>query len=196
MNQTHINFLLNSLFWSHTELFDLSFMSLIMMFQQLSTSFPNRIQTTHPHPNLTSSTNLYVSSINGKDHFHPLNPHNSFPLFFHRMFHFLLVMDRKTGMLQSMGSLRVGRDWATELNWTSCQQWLFILNCIVFLHMPNTPVYSSVYYSPKSERKTTEVFPNLIYLFLPNPHFIHHHWYKFKPKVMITQTISSWFLKA
>ena len=31
--------------------------------------------------------------------------------------------------------------------------------------MPNTPVYSSVYYSPKSERKTTEVFPNLIYLF-------------------------------
>ena len=28
-----------------------------------------------------------------------------------------LVMDRKPGMLQSMGSQRVGHDWATELNW-------------------------------------------------------------------------------
>ena len=28
-----------------------------------------------------------------------------------------LVMDRKPGMLQSMGSQRVGPDWVTELNW-------------------------------------------------------------------------------
>ena len=27
-----------------------------------------------------------------------------------------LVMDRKSGMLQFMGSQRVGHDWATELN--------------------------------------------------------------------------------
>ena len=29
-----------------------------------------------------------------------------------------LVMDREACMLQSMGSQRVGHDWATELNWT------------------------------------------------------------------------------
>ena len=29
-----------------------------------------------------------------------------------------LVMDRQTGELQSMGSQRVGHDWAPELNWT------------------------------------------------------------------------------
>ena len=29
-----------------------------------------------------------------------------------------LVMDRRPGVLQSMGSHRVGHDWATELNWT------------------------------------------------------------------------------
>ena len=29
-----------------------------------------------------------------------------------------LVMDREPGMLRFMGSQRVGRDWATELNWT------------------------------------------------------------------------------
>ena len=28
-----------------------------------------------------------------------------------------LVMDREASMLQSMGSQRVGHDWATELNW-------------------------------------------------------------------------------
>ena len=36
-----------------------------------------------------------------------------------------LVMDRKPGVLQSMGSQRVGPDWAIELNWTeepSCTQ--------------------------------------------------------------------------
>ena len=30
-----------------------------------------------------------------------------------------LVMDRRPGMLQSMGSQRVGHDWATELNYVS-----------------------------------------------------------------------------
>ena len=29
-----------------------------------------------------------------------------------------LVMDRRPGLLQSMGLQRVGHDWATELNWT------------------------------------------------------------------------------
>ena len=29
-----------------------------------------------------------------------------------------LVMDRRPGVLQSMGSQRVGHDWVTELNWT------------------------------------------------------------------------------
>ena len=32
-----------------------------------------------------------------------------------------LVMDRRPGMLQSMGSQRVGHDWATELNWMAGQ---------------------------------------------------------------------------
>ena len=30
-----------------------------------------------------------------------------------------LLMDRKPAVLQSMGSQRVGHDWATELNWVS-----------------------------------------------------------------------------
>ena len=29
----------------------------------------------------------------------------------------------KPGMLQSMGSQRVGHNWAAELNWTECQWW-------------------------------------------------------------------------
>ena len=29
-----------------------------------------------------------------------------------------LVMDKEVGVLQSMGSQRVGHDWATELSWT------------------------------------------------------------------------------
>ena len=33
-----------------------------------------------------------------------------------------LVMDRGPGMLQFMGSQRVGHDWATELNWTELIQ--------------------------------------------------------------------------
>ena len=35
-----------------------------------------------------------------------------------------LVMDREAGMLQSMGSQRVGHDWATELNGTKLIWWI------------------------------------------------------------------------
>ena len=35
-----------------------------------------------------------------------------------------LVMDGRPGMLQSMGSPRVGHDWATELNWAEYHQML------------------------------------------------------------------------
>ena len=34
-----------------------------------------------------------------------------------------LVMDGMPGMLRSMGSQRVGHDWATELNWTEAKKW-------------------------------------------------------------------------
>ena len=34
-----------------------------------------------------------------------------------------LMMDRKPGVLQSMGSQRVGRNWATELNWKWTGNW-------------------------------------------------------------------------
>ena len=36
-----------------------------------------------------------------------------------------LVMDRRRGMLQFMGSQRVGHDWVTELNWTDFHFCLF-----------------------------------------------------------------------
>ena len=40
-----------------------------------------------------------------------------------------LVMDREDCMLQSMESQRVGRDSATELNWTElCSKWLHYVN--------------------------------------------------------------------
>ena len=40
----------------------------------------------------------------------------------------LELMDRKLGMLQSMGLQRVVHDWATELNWLSfsCTPWITI----------------------------------------------------------------------
>ena len=136
MNQTHINFPLNNLFWSHTELFDLSSMSLIMMFHQLSTSFPNRIQTTRPRPNLTSSTNLSVSSINGKDHFHPLNPHNSFPLFFHRMCHFLFVMDSEDWRAAVHG---VAKSWTRPSDWTELN---FMLAVTIYTRLHCLPSHA------------------------------------------------------
>ena len=46
-----------------------------------------------------------------------------------------LVMDREAGMLQSMGSQRVGHDWAAEWNWTACSvkgwthAWGFLSGC-------------------------------------------------------------------
>ena len=36
-----------------------------------------------------------------------------------------LVMEKQSGMLQSMGSQRVGQDWVPELNWTSFSPLLF-----------------------------------------------------------------------
>ena len=36
-----------------------------------------------------------------------------------------LVMEKEFGVLQSMGSQKVGHDWATELNWTSFSPLLF-----------------------------------------------------------------------
>ena len=39
----------------------------------------------------------------------------------------------RPGMLQSMGSQRVGHDWATEQNWTELNRWLSIEPCFEFL---------------------------------------------------------------
>ena len=36
----------------------------------------------------------------------------------------------RPGMLQSIGSQRVGHDWATELNWTLCSLTAYISHCI------------------------------------------------------------------
>ena len=46
-----------------------------------------------------------------------------------------LVMDRKPGMLQSMGSQRVGYDWATELNRTE-PNWTAWSSSTVLLRLP------------------------------------------------------------
>ena len=35
-----------------------------------------------------------------------------------------LVMDREAWLLQTMGSQRVGHDWASELNWDSVKSWV------------------------------------------------------------------------
>ena len=38
----------------------------------------------------------------------------------------------KPGVVQSMGSQRVGHDWATELNWTD-REWIFSCTILVYL---------------------------------------------------------------
>ena len=38
----------------------------------------------------------------------------------------------RPGVLQFMGSQRVGHDWATELNWTELCSWLLFLPCLQF----------------------------------------------------------------
>ena len=38
-----------------------------------------------------------------------------------------LVMDRKPGVLQSMGLQRVGHDWMTALNWTELNTYYTIM---------------------------------------------------------------------
>ena len=47
-----------------------------------------------------------------------------------------LMMDREPGMLQSMGSQRVGHDWATELNWELLNQMVVLF--LVFLRKLHT----------------------------------------------------------
>ena len=42
-----------------------------------------------------------------------------------------LVMDRKPGVLQSLGLQRVSHNWATELNWTELKVW----NCVDLILM-------------------------------------------------------------
>ena len=46
----------------------------------------------------------------------------------------VLVMDRKPGVLWSMGSQRVGHDWATELNWKykMIKRFTFYSLCYIF----------------------------------------------------------------
>ena len=46
------------------------------------------------------------------------------------------LMDRETGVLQSMGSQRVRRDWVTELNWTislMCNPGLILISVNIIL---------------------------------------------------------------
>ena len=58
-----------------------------------------------------------------------------------------LVMDREPGVLQSMGSPRVGHDWATELNWISFTfvRYLSSLLFIVSIFAWNVPLVSPIF---------------------------------------------------
>ena len=67
-----------------------------------------------------------------------------------------LVMDRKPGVLQSMGSQRDGHEWGTELNWTEPRElWLLI---------PMMLSHSVVAFCSSSPGKPTQV--NLRRVFL------------------------------
>ena len=48
-----------------------------------------------------------------------------------------LMMDRRPGMLRSMGSQRVGHDWMTELNWVIFDPALFIFLSLSANQAPN-----------------------------------------------------------
>ena len=50
-----------------------------------------------------------------------------------------LVMDRKRGVLQFVGSQRVGHDWATELNWTSSTSFHYFLLYAAHSRLLNCP---------------------------------------------------------
>ena len=47
----------------------------------------------------------------------------------------------KSGMLQSMGSQRVGQDWATELNWTVLYIYIYIYVSIYYIY-----IYKYIYF--------------------------------------------------
>ena len=50
----------------------------------------------------------------------------------------------RPGMLQFMGSQRVGHDWATELNWTECMILLELLYMLVLYNVYKMPRMSSI----------------------------------------------------
>ena len=53
-----------------------------------------------------------------------------------------LVMDREVCVLQSMGSQRVGHDWATEVNWTEHTKLFLVVQLVKNLPaMQETPVW-------------------------------------------------------
>ena len=59
----------------------------------------------------------------------------------------------KLGVLQSMGSQRVRRDWATELSWVTCGGKKFLFNsCFFFLvwEVQNIPFWPRVSFAPYS----------------------------------------------
>ena len=53
-----------------------------------------------------------------------------------------LVMDRRSGMPQSMGSERVGLDWATELNWSKFSLGASFIGCNVHMYPQDGSIYS------------------------------------------------------
>ena len=92
-----------------------------------------------------------------------------------------LVKDRRPTVLQSMGSQRLGHDWATELNWTEVFFWpssnelsrhisSCFLNCKPFL-MNFFPWYSVCYIFVSqfvvSARSTFSCFTSLTFLCIP-----------------------------
>ena len=65
-----------------------------------------------------------------------------------------LVMDRKPGVLQSMGSQTVRHDWATELNWIKTQKSPVFLLVVV--------VWSYLYLLYLYNRNTVYLYTNLL----------------------------------
>ena len=66
-----------------------------------------------------------------------------------------LVMDRRPGVLQSMGSQRVRHDWVTELNWT---EYPFVIKTLLKVGVEGTylNVIKPVYDKPTAKLYSTE----------------------------------------